>query len=82
MTVSVESWTGFSERPTFEQAGEIADMLVTAFMSGVGRRRRDAGDDGILGVDEMHIVSTQFKSMLSQSADALRIAPMDDRIRR
>ena len=35
-----------------------------------------AGDDGILGVDELHIVFTEFKSMLSQSAAALRIAPM------
>ena len=32
--------------------------------------------DGILGVDELHIVSTEFKSMMSQSAVAHRIAPM------
>ena len=71
-----ESWTGFSESPTYEQARDIADTLVTAFMSGVDDDGDDAGDDGILGVDEIHIVSTQFKSMLSQSANALRIAPM------
>ena len=34
------------------------------------------GEDGILGVDEIHIVSTEFKSMLSQTAEARRIAPM------
>jgi F-type H+-transporting ATPase subunit gamma len=71
-----ESWTGFSESPTYEQAREIADTLVTAFMSGADDDGDDAGDDGILGVDEIHIVSTQFKSMLSQSVAALRIAPM------
>jgi F-type H+-transporting ATPase subunit gamma len=71
-----ESWTGFSERPTYDQAREIADTLVTAFMSGADDEGDDAGDDGILGVDEIHIVFTQFKSMLSQSAVALRIAPM------
>ena len=71
-----DSWTGFSERPTYEQAREIADVLVTAFMAGVDDDDENAGDDGILGVDEIHIVFTQFKSMLSQSAVALRIAPM------
>ncbi|WP_445166369.1 F0F1 ATP synthase subunit gamma [Mycolicibacterium sp. Dal123E01] len=71
-----ESWTGFSERPEYENAKEIAETLVTAFMSGVDDDGDDAGADGILGVDELHIVSTEFKSMLSQQAAALRIAPM------
>ena len=71
-----ESWTGFSERPTYENAKEIADTLVTAFMSGADDEGDDAGADGILGVDEIHIVSTEFRSMLSQTAVALRIAPM------
>ncbi|MEX7469013.1 F0F1 ATP synthase subunit gamma [Mycobacterium adipatum] len=72
----VESWTGFSERPTYENAKEIADTLVTAFMSGADDDGDDGGADGILGVDEIHIVSTEFRSMLSQTAAALRIAPM------
>ena len=72
----VESWTGFSERPTYEHAREIADTLVSAFMSGADDEGDDAGADGILGVDELHIVFTEFKSMLSQNAVARRIAPM------
>nr|MCH9700180.1 F0F1 ATP synthase subunit gamma [Actinomycetes bacterium] len=36
-----QSWTGFSERPTYEDAREIADTLVNAFMSGAD----DEGDD-------------------------------------
>ncbi|MEU0499317.1 F0F1 ATP synthase subunit gamma [Mycobacterium sp. NPDC006124] len=71
-----ESWTGFSERPTYEQAREIADVLVSAFMAGVDDDDENAGEDGILGIDEIHIVFTQFNSMLSQSAVALRVAPM------
>jgi len=71
-----ESWTGFSDRPTYEQAREIADTLVTAFMSGADDEGDEPGEDGILGVDELHIVFTEFKSMLSQSAEARRIAPM------
>jgi F-type H+-transporting ATPase subunit gamma len=71
-----ESWTGFSERPTYADAKAIADTLVTAFMSGADDSGDDPGADGILGVDELHIVSTEFRSMLSQTAVALRIAPM------
>ncbi|WP_328359143.1 F0F1 ATP synthase subunit gamma [Mycobacterium sp. NBC_00419] len=72
----IESWAGFSERPTYDDAKRIADTLVTAFLSGADDDGDDAGADGILGVDELHIVSTEFRSMLSQTAQALRIAPM------
>ena len=72
-----ESWTGFSERPEYSHAKAIADTLVTAFMSGADDEGEDPGTDGILGVDELHIVSTEFKSMLSQTAQASRIAPME-----
>lgn len=71
-----KSWTGFSERPTYEHAREIAETLVTVFMSGVDDEGDDPGEDGILGVDELHIVFTEFNSMLSQSAVDHRIAPM------
>ena len=72
----IESWTGFSERPTYDDAKRIAETLVTAFLSGADDDGDDPGADGILGVDELHIVSTEFRSMLSQTAQALRIAPM------
>jgi F-type H+-transporting ATPase subunit gamma len=72
-----ESWTGFSERPEYSDAKKIADSLVTAFMAGADDEGDTPGPDGILGVDELHIVSTEFRSMLSQSAQAVRIAPME-----
>jgi F-type H+-transporting ATPase subunit gamma len=71
-----ESWTGFSEQPTYENAQEIASTLVDAFMAGADDHGDDPGPDGILGLDELHIVSTEFKSMMSQSAVAHRIAPL------
>ncbi|UXA16718.1 F0F1 ATP synthase subunit gamma [Mycobacterium sp. SMC-4] len=73
----VESWTGFSERPTYEDAREIAETLVTTFMSGADDDGDEAGADGVLGVDELHIVFTEFRSMLSQTVAARRIAPME-----
>jgi F-type H+-transporting ATPase subunit gamma len=71
-----ESWSGFSEKPTYENAQAIASTLVEAFLAGADDVGDDPGPDGILGVDELHIVYTEFKSMLSQSAEARRIAPM------
>ena len=63
-----DSWTGFSERPDYENAQEIASTLVEAFIAGIDDEGDDPGADDILGVDELHIVFTEFKSMLSQSA--------------
>jgi F-type H+-transporting ATPase subunit gamma len=69
----VESWTGFSERPSYEDAVTVAETLVDAFMAGV---EENGEQDAAASVDELHIVYTEFKSMMSQSAEAHRIAPM------
>jgi F-type H+-transporting ATPase subunit gamma len=71
-----ESWLGFTDKPTYENAQEIAETLVAAFLAGADDEGDAAGDDGILGVDELHIVFTEFRSMLTQNAEARRIAPM------
>ncbi|OOK79440.1 ATP synthase F1, gamma subunit [Mycobacterium kansasii] len=70
-----ESWTGFSEQPKYENAAEIASTLVDAFMMGTGNGEGQQTDDN-QGVDELHIVFTEFRSMLSQSTEARRMAPM------
>jgi F-type H+-transporting ATPase subunit gamma len=68
-----ESWTGFSERPSYENALEVAQALVDAFMAGRGD---DDESDEQVRVDEVHIVYSEFKSIMSQSPSAHRIAPM------
>jgi len=68
-----ESWTGFSERPSYENASEVAETLVSAFLAGAGE---DEESNGESGVDELHIVYTEFKSIMSQSVGAHRMAPM------
>ncbi len=68
-----ESWTGFSEQPKVENAAEIASTLVETFMKGAGD---DGAPDEDQGVDELHIVYSEFKSMMSQNAAAHRIAPL------
>jgi F-type H+-transporting ATPase subunit gamma len=71
-----ESWTGFSERPSYEDAVEVAQTLVRAFMAGVADDGESQEEDAPEPVDELHIVYTEFKSMMSQSPEAHRIAPM------
>jgi F-type H+-transporting ATPase subunit gamma len=63
------SWTGFSDNPTYEDARAVADALIEAFLA-------DAQTD-INGVDEIHIVYTEFKSMLTQNAMAKRMLPLE-----
>ncbi|GAA2612588.1 F0F1 ATP synthase subunit gamma [Paractinoplanes durhamensis] len=70
------SWTGFSERPSFTDAKKIGDALLEAFIAGANDTDAHYGPDGIQGVDELHIVSTQFKSLMTQSAEAHFLAPM------
>jgi F-type H+-transporting ATPase subunit gamma len=69
-----EAWTGFSEQPKVENAAEIASTLVDAFMKGTGGEDQQSDEDQ--GVDELHIVYTEFKSMMGQTAVAHRIAPL------
>jgi F-type H+-transporting ATPase subunit gamma len=72
-----ESWTGFTQVPRYENAQEAGKTLVAAFNAGADDEGDEAGADGILGVDELHIVYTEFRSMLSQVPVAKRIAPLE-----
>jgi F-type H+-transporting ATPase subunit gamma len=68
-----ESWTGFSERPSYQDAAKVAETLVSTFLAGAGDDEESSDESG---VDELHIVYTEFKSMMSQSVGAHRMAPM------
>ncbi|ALG13309.1 F0F1 ATP synthase subunit gamma [Kibdelosporangium phytohabitans] len=73
----VESWTGFSETPRYENAQTAGELLVKAFMSGADDDGDNPGEDGVLGVDELHIVYTEFRTMLSQVPTVKRMAPLE-----
>jgi F-type H+-transporting ATPase subunit gamma len=72
-----QSWTGFSEQPSYENAAAAGNVLVQAFLSGADDEGDDPGPDGVPGVDELHIVYTEFRSMLTQTPQARRIAPLE-----
>jgi F-type H+-transporting ATPase subunit gamma len=72
-----ESWTGFSEQPGYANAQEVGRTLIDVFTAGEDDDETGgAGADGILGVDELHIVYTEFRSLLSQVPVAKRMAPL------
>ena len=71
------SWTGFSEQPGYVNAKEVADTLVAAFMAGSDDSADGPGEDGVLGVDELHLVYTEFRNMVTQVPRAHRMAPME-----
>jgi F-type H+-transporting ATPase subunit gamma len=65
-------WTGFTEQPSYDDAKAVADALLEAFITGGDAET----EDGLRGVDEIHIVYTEFKSLASQKAVARRMLPL------
>lgn len=73
-----QSWTGFSEQPSYADAAAAGNVLVRAFLAGVDDNdSADPGPEEVPGVDELHIVYTEFRSMLTQTPQARRIAPLE-----
>lgn len=61
-----ESWTGFSEQPTYPDAKVVADRVIADFVRGSAES----------GVDEIHMVYTEYVSGLTQRPAARRILPL------
>ncbi|MGC4837423.1 F0F1 ATP synthase subunit gamma [Micromonospora vinacea] len=70
------NWTGFSEQPSFEDARTVGETLIKAFTAGADDVDGGAGADGVLGVDELHIVYTEFHSLMTQNPVTKVIGPM------
>src|SRR5689334_3387699 len=69
-----DTFTGFSEQPRYENAQEVGEALIEAFTAGLDDAEGNADD--VEGVDELHIVYTEFRSLLSQVPVAKRMAPL------
>jgi F-type H+-transporting ATPase subunit gamma len=61
-----ESFTGFTDEPTYADAKKVAAPLIEA----IGNETADGG------VDELHIVYTEFVSMMTQTAVDSRMLPL------
>ena len=71
----VQSWTGFSDSPDYSDAREIGNVLVDAFNIDPDDLGED--EDADRAVDELHVVFTRFKSMLTQEPDVIRLLPLE-----
>jgi F-type H+-transporting ATPase subunit gamma len=72
----VQSWTGFSDQPTYDVAREIGEALITAFIAGEDNPEVEL-PEGAKDVDEVHVVYTRFRSMLVQEPTAIRLLPLE-----
>ncbi|MER6123919.1 F0F1 ATP synthase subunit gamma [Streptomyces sp. NPDC001795] len=61
-----ESWTGFTDEPSYADAKKVAAPLIEAIETETANG----------GVDELHIVYTEFVSMMTQTALADRLLPL------
>ncbi|MGY0069797.1 F0F1 ATP synthase subunit gamma [Streptomyces sp. QTS137] len=61
-----ESFTGFTDEPSYADAKKVAAPLIEAI-------EKDTADGG---VDELHIVYTEFVSMMTQTALGSRLLPL------
>ncbi|MFQ4147322.1 F0F1 ATP synthase subunit gamma [Arthrobacter sp. LAPM80] len=60
-------WTGGTDAPEFETARQLREALLLDFATDF--------EDG--GVDEIHVVYTQFKSMVVQEPTVIRLLPLE-----
>jgi F-type H+-transporting ATPase subunit gamma len=58
------AWTGHSDQPTYDVAADIGATLIETFLDEEG-------------ADEVHVVYTRFRSMLSQEPTAVRLLPLE-----
>ncbi|MCX5145365.1 MULTISPECIES: F0F1 ATP synthase subunit gamma [unclassified Streptomyces] len=61
-----DSWTGFTDSPAYADAKRVAGPLIEAIQTETAEG----------GVDELHIVYTEFVSMMTQSAVDGRMLPL------
>ncbi|AKE89548.1 MULTISPECIES: F0F1 ATP synthase subunit gamma [Rhodococcus] len=72
------AWTGFSQEPRYTDAAKASRHLVELFMAGSGNEVPAPNGEGTIeGVDELHIVYTRFVSMLTQTPEVRRMAPLE-----
>jgi len=61
-----QTWSGFSDKPTYATSDAISDVLLERFLS----------EDEARGVDEIQVVYTRFESMLVQEPRVRRVLPL------
>jgi F-type H+-transporting ATPase subunit gamma len=73
------SWQGFSDSPAYDDAREISDAVIAAYMAGQSDEVVETETDAeeMEPIDELHVVFTRFRSMLVQQPDVVRMVPLE-----
>jgi len=70
----VKSWTGFSDKPSYDDARAIGDELIKR---GAQHETAEEAIDPEHVVDELYVVFTRFRSMLVQEPSVIRLFPLE-----
>ena len=77
------AWSGFSQDPNWDITHDVRRHMIDGFLAGSAGTAKtregltDPEHDGVRGFDQVHVVYTEFKSMLSQVARAHQLLPIE-----
>jgi F-type H+-transporting ATPase subunit gamma len=69
------SWTGFSEQPSFADIRELTEILGFVLSA-----TSEGEHNGEPGIDELHVVYTQFTNSVTQTAVSELVSPVKDTV--
>jgi F-type H+-transporting ATPase subunit gamma len=67
------AWTGFSEQPTFVDAREATETVVSALVA-----TSEGEFNGAAGIDELYVVYTRFLNSVSQQPTVAQVSPVKE----
>lgn len=77
------AWSGFSQDPTWKETHDVRRHLIdgfTASSNGTAKYREGLNVDSteeLQGFDQVHVVYTEFESMLTQTPRAFQLLPIE-----
>lgn len=77
------AWTGFSQDPSWDATHDVRRHMIDGFTAGSSGTAKDreglVGNDGepVRGFDQVHVVYTEFVSMLTQRSRAHQLLPIE-----
>ncbi len=75
-----DMWTGFSEQPNFVDAIRAATETLVAALEATSGGRVMTNGETFAGIDELYVVFTEFKNMVSQTPKAARVSPVGSQL--
>ena len=77
------AWTGWSQKPSWDETHDVRRHMIDGFMAGSEDSAKwreglnSPEGQAVRGFDQVHVVYTQFVSMLSQEAHVHQLLPIE-----